>query len=165
MLSMMSCWAVPDPDEPSSSDSSSDGGSESAPRTDTDTSGLSSSSSGHERLYRGSPTRTELIRADKQRVSKKRLCVEVPATTNMKQASNGKVKAFHPDPYGRCCKRGCCKYFLDAKNLQLIAARKPLYDETLSRPAMRDVLQRNAINFLRNPDDGLPVCNKMVTQP
>jgi hypothetical protein len=147
--------------------SSGDDGDDTAPETDSsDTSGFStssSSSSSSERFYRGTPTRTQLIRADSHRVSKKRLRVEVPAKTKMKQASNGKVKAFVPRVFsGPCCKRGCSRHFQDAKNLQLIRARAPLYDTDISRPAMRELLLNNAIDLLRNPWDGAPVCGTMV---
>ena len=148
--------------------SSSDDGDDTEPDTDcSDTSGFSTSSSSSpssERFYRGTPTRTQLIRAESLRVSKKRLRVEVPAATRMKQASNGKVKAFVPSSAfsGPCCKRQCSRHFQDAKNLQLVQARAPLYDTDLSRPAMRELLLNNAVVHLRNPWDGDPVCGTMV---
>ena len=94
MLSML----APSWGEDGDVSSSSDDGDDTEPDTDcSDTSGFSTSSSSSpssERFYRGTPTRTQLIRAESLRVSKKRLRVEVAAKTRMKQASNGKVKAF-----------------------------------------------------------------------
>ena len=114
------------------------------------------------RMYRGSPTRTMLIQAERKRVAKKPIRTEVPNTPHVKQARNGKVKAFSPKIYKHCCKRRCCKNFNDAKDEQLVLARQPLFDATLSREAMRVALRNNAVDLLRHKEDGDPVCNVMV---
>ena len=132
--------------------------------TDTSDFGTSdcTTSGSEERLYRGTPTRTMLLRADERRVAKKRLRVEVPNRKKLKQARNGKVKAFEPKPYAKCCKRLCCKYFTDRKDAQVELARLPLYDCHLSRTEMREALQRNAVDLLRNPVDGKAVGARMA---
>lgn len=123
----------------------------------------STSSASEERLYRGTPTRTMLLREDAQRVSKKRVRVEVPNRGKLKQARNGKVKAYEPKPFASCCNRRCCKYFTDSEDERVRLARLPLYDCDLSRTGMREALQKNAIDLLRHPMDSKPVCAKMVT--
>ena len=138
-----------DPDEYSSSDD--DIASSAPPKTPSP-----------ERMYRGSPTRTMLLRAERKRVAKRSLRKEVPNTRNVKQARDGKVKAFSPKIHRRCCKRRCCKDFNDPNDPQLVLARKPLYDATLSRETMRMALKNNAVDLLRHKDDGEPVCSAMV---
>ena len=155
-------------DEASESSSAATPGSstDTTPGSSTDTSDFGTSdcttSDPDERLYRGTPTRTMLLRQDARRVFKKRLRVEVPNRKKVKQARNGKVKAFEPKPYAKCCNRRCCMYFTDRKDAQIELARRPLYDCHLSRAAMREALQRNAIDLLRNPVDGRAVCAKMA---
>ena len=158
-----------DDDDEASAHQSTDTGDDSAevvPISATDTSDYPSSAttsdSNLERLYRGTPTRTRLLQIDRLRVLKKRVRTEVPFVAKKKQARDGCVKAFVPRIYSQCCKRRCCKHFDDPKAEMLVLARKPLFDETLTRAAMRDALQRNAVDYLRNPDDGKPVCSKMA---
>ena len=116
----------------------------------------------NDKLYGGAATKTRLVRIDAERHLKKRLRTEVARTPNKRQASGGFVKAFVPDIYGQCCKRRCCKDFNDPKAPLLVQARKPLFDTTITRPDMREALLRNAVDLLRNYDDGRPVCNKMM---
>ena len=132
-----------DDDEASAHQSTetSDDSAEVVPISATDTSDYPSSAttsdSNLERLYRGTPTRTRLLQIDRLRVLKKRVRTEVPYVTKKKQARDGCVKAFVPRIYSQCCKRRCCKHFDDPKADMLVLARKPLFDETLTRAAMR----------------------------
>lgn len=136
------------------------------PRSSTDTSDMNTSylslASDTERIYRGKPTRTVLLQAERKRVPTRKRRKEVPNIPHKRQACDGEVKAFTPALLTKCCLRQCAKYFGDPKDPQLVLARSPLYDACLSRPAMRDALHRNAICFLTNPCDGKPVCNKMA---
>ena len=114
------------------------------------------------KTYRGKPCRTMLLSTDRRVPIKKRR-MEVPNNGKHKQQSrNDRVKAFTPEPFGQCCKRRCCKHFVDPEDQYLKLAREPLYDSSLTRPAMRHLLQTNAITLLINPQDGLAVCNKMA---
>jgi len=130
--------------------------------SDYPSSSSSQDNSSQEKLYGGAPTKSQLVRFDLLRLQKKRQRLEVPCTPSKRQASNGFVKAFVPDVYGQCCKRRCCKHFDDPKDPLLVSARKPLFDTTISRPEMRARLMRNAVDLLRNADDGKPVCTKMA---
>lgn len=150
-----------------SSDSNDDSPSaEVVPVSATDTSDYPSTASDSnlevERRYRGTPTRTKLLQFERLRIPKKRVRTEVPYVAKKKQARDGLVKAFHPRIYSQCCVRRCCKYFDDPEAPLLVLARKPLFDETLTRADMRDRLQRNAVDLLKHPDDGKPVCSKMA---
>ena len=149
-------------DEDDDEDASSSSSSQPLSTSDTSDFSLTSDSSDAGRLYDGKPCRTMLLMAERRRVPTLKRRLEVPNVGKKKQARNGQVKAFTPKPYGNCCLRRCCKYFTDPDDPSLKLAREPLYDTAMTRPAMRDALQKNAVNLLVNPCDGKPVCNKMA---
>jgi len=114
------------------------------------------------KTYRGKPCRTMLLSVDRRRVPTLKRRREVPNIGKQQQSRDGRVKAFTPKPFGQCCKRRCCKHLVDPEDHYLQLAREPLYDSSLTRAAMRHLLQTNAITLLINPEDGLAVCNKMA---
>ena len=110
------------------------------------------------RTYRDSTARTTVVHVAK-RVRLKPVRVEVPGQDKgrKQQARKGIVYGMVPNIAFKCCKRACAKHFPSALHPMLINARKPLFDEGLSRVDSRATLHRN-IQAIVHPGDHRPVC-------
>ena len=115
-----------------------------------------------QRRYRNKPTASRLVHfSTRVRIrGTKRTAVDAVKPRKVHQGSGGKTYASVPTSKP-CCKRNCFSCVTDPSHPSVVAARKPLFDITLTRPELRSALTDNHLQYLLHTD-GRPVCVEMA---
>ena len=115
-----------------------------------------------QRRYRNKPTASRLVHFSTRVPIRgtKRTAVDAVKPRKVHQGSGGKTYAWVPTSKP-CCKRNCFSCVTDPSHPSVVAARKPLFDMTLTRPELRSALTNNHRNLLIH-SDGQPVCVQMA---